>query len=621
MLKPAVWTILILLASPAWAQIGGFSIPGQAPDINEQPTAQVPDEPVDPVDVSTAWSAGGAAPGQTVNLAVVLDVAERWKVNANPAAPGFIATEVRVTEAPSTVQFSTPIFPEPHRIPFDLGDGEQSIPVYDGQVVIYLPMAVAGNAEPGTVRFSIDVTYQACETDGVCLFPVTRSLELELPIVADRSAIEPRNAELFAGLAEARSLLTIPLFGFDFEIDPRITWLLLLIAAAGGALLNFTPCVLPLIPIKIMSLSQAAGNRARCLMLGLTMSAGVVTFWLMLGVVIAFVAGFTAANQLFQYPWFTIGIGLLIAVMGVAMGGLLSMQLPQWIYRINPRHDTWHGSLGFGIMAAVLSTPCTAPFMGAAAGWAATQTPWITMSTFTAIGVGMALPYALLSAFPQLVERMPRTGPASELIKQVMGLAILAAAAYFVGTGVSGLLASPPDPPSRAYWWVVGLFIAAAGAWLAWRTMRITPRLGRRIGFGGLGVVMILAGALLGFGFTASSPINWVYYTPQRLAEAQAQGKVVVLEFTAEWCLNCHTLEQAVLHRPQVVRLLNADDVAPIKIDLTGNNAPGNAKLTEVGRRTIPLLIVYDRQGTEVFRSDAYTQTQVIQAVQAARQG
>jgi thiol:disulfide interchange protein DsbD len=347
----------------------------------------------------------------------------------------------------------------------------------------------------------------------------------------------------------------------------------------------------------------------------------VVAFWLALGGVIAFVAGFTAANQLFQYPWFTIGIGLVIAVMGVAMGGLLSMQLPQWVYRINPRHDTWHGSFGFGIMAAVLSTPCTAPFMGAAAGWAATQTPLITMSTFTAIGVGMALPYALLSAFPQLVERMPRTGPASELIKQVMGLLILGAAAYFVGTGVSGLLASPPDPPSRAYWWVVGLFIAVAGGWLAWRTIRITPRIGRRLGFGGLGVAMILAGVLLAVAFTARSPINWVYYTPERLDQAQSEGKVVVLEFTAEWCLNCHTLEQAVLHRPQVVELFNADDVIPIKIDLTGNNPSGNAKLTEVGRRTIPLLIIYDRQGEEVFRSDAYTQAQVIQAVQTARGG
>jgi len=257
--------------------------------------------------------------------------------------------------------------------------------------------------------------------------------------------------------------------------------------------------------------------------------------------------------------------------------------------------------------------------MGAAAAWSVTQTPVITLSTFGAIGMGMALPYLLLSAFPALVNRMPRAGPASELIKQVMGLLMLGAGAYFLGTGIAALLARPPDPPTQAYWWGVSLFVAMAGGWLAWRTFQITSRARRRVLFGATGAFLVLAAALMGVRFTKGSPIHWIYYTPERLAEAQRSGKLVVLEFTAAWCLNCLALERGVLHQPKVVQLLNSTDVAPIKVDITGKNPQGNQKLVEVGRRPIPYLIVYSPSGQEVFSSDAYTVDQLVRAIEEAR--
>src|SRR5262249_12050052 len=106
------------------------------------------------------------------------------------------------------------------------------------------------------------------------------------------------------------------------------------------------------------------------------------------------------------------------------------------------------------------------------------------------------------------------------------------------------------------------------------------------------------------------------YFTPERFAAARSQDKVLVLEFTAAWCLNCHALEQAVLDDPRVVKLLNSTNVVPVKVDLTGNNPAGNRKLIESGRRTIPYLVIYSAAGSEVFASDAYTVEQVVGAIQ-----
>jgi len=386
-------------------------------------------------------------------------------------------------------------------------------------------------------------------------------------------------------------------------------------------LLNFTPCVLPLIPIKIISLSHVAQDRRRCFLLGLAMFLGVLIFWLALGALIALVSDFSATNQLFHYPVFTILVGLFIGIMATGIFGFFNVRLPNFIYMINPEQDTLQGSFGLGILAAILSTPCTAPFMGAAAAWAATQPPATTIATFAAIGAGMALPYLVLSAKPAWVEKMPKTGPASILIKQVMGLFMLAAAAYFVGVGMAALFADPPNPTTRIYWWPVMFFCIAAGGWLAYRTFQITAKVKLKTFYAGIGVMIMALSAWGAVQLTDQGQVDWVYYTPERFSKASSENKVIVMVFTAEWCLNCKVLEQGVFKDPKIVDLFAKDQLVTMKVDITGKNPAGKAKLKEVGTLTIPLLVVFSPAGKQVFKSDFYTADQVYEAVTIALKG
>ena len=585
----------------------------------------------DVVRLNSAWSVDRARPGEQVALAIIVDIKDGFHINADAIQVKPFEdfkpypTSVKVMSASEGVTIETARFPPAKPIKVDYASG--ALMSFEGRAIIYLLMKLDEQIKPGSIGLEIKVEYQAC-SDRYCLFPEKKVLKETLSVVESGMATSKINQELFAdletgALIPASGTVNFGVFGWEFSINTSsgLGWLVLLLTAAfGGFLLNLTPCVLPLIPIKIISLSHAAQDRKRCFFLGLTMSMGVLAFWICIGILIALVSDFTATNQLFQYPLFTILVGVIIGIMALGMFGFFSMRLPQFIYMINPEQDSAHGSFALGILAAVLSTPCTAPFMGAAAAWAATQTPLTTLTTFAAIGGGMALPYLILAAAPDLVNRMPKAGPSSVLIKQVMGFFMFAAAAYFLGVGISALLSTPPNPPSKFYWWPVMGLVAVGGTWMAYRTLRIATQKILKTVFVCLGIILIALPIWGAVRLSGQGPIDWVYYTPERFDEAQKQRKIVVMDFTAEWCLNCKALEEGVLHDHKITDLLAHEDIVPMKVDITGSNPAGKAKLKEVGSLTVPLIVVFGSDGRPIFKSDFYTADQILKAVERARE-
>ena len=585
----------------------------------------------DVVSAWAAWPVTAASPGEKLVLAVVLDIDPGYHITADAAqiipTPEFkpYPTTVTVPNLPDGLVIEPPIYPPAHAAAVEFTS--KPLMVFNQRAIVYLPATVSAQTLLEEIRLTVVVNYQACDVR-VCLLPREIEVPVILPLYPSGEGAKSVNQNLFIDYHTSTTTGPIEetvgfsVFGLNFTISAAGAWgltLLLITAGLGGILLNFTPCVLPMIPIKIISLSNACSNRTRCFALGSFMSLGVLFFWLALGTAISAVSEFTATNQLFQYPAFTITVGLVIAFMAVGMCSPFSLRLPNFVYRMNPEQNTLPGSFGIGILTAILSTPCTAPFMGAAAAWATSQHPLTTLAVFAAIGIGMAIPYLILSGLPELVGKIPHTGPTSEIIKQVMGIFMFAAAAYFIGSGISALRMTPLAAPGKNYWWIVTGFVASGGLWLAYRTMRVVSGRMARTFFAVVGILIAVGSIYGGARLTDTGPIDWVYYTPESFQEALDENRIVVLIFTAEWCLNCKALEQSVLHSDSIARLLAEEDIVPIKVDITGRNESGRAKLQELGQLTIPLMVIFSSSGRELLKSDYYTAEQIIETINQAR--
>lgn len=374
----------------------------------------------------------------------------------------------------------------------------------------------------------------------------------------------------------------------------------LLFAFIGGLLLNLMPCVFPVLSLKILSAaSQGGENRRSVKAQGFAFGFGVVaTFVLLAGLLAAMRAGGAQLGWGFQLqsPYFVAFMASLFFAIGLNLMGVFEVGAS--LTRLGGRLDRPSGfgeSVASGVLATAIATPCTAPFMGAALGFALTRSTLETLLVFGVLGLGMALPYVVLSLAPGLLERIPRPGPWMETMKNILAFPMFATVIWLIWvfgqqTGMGG-----------AANLLTALLLLSAAGWMVGKWHRTDLRSGRVAR--AVSVVLLILGA----GFVArgtggepalSAAEGWQTFSQAAVDATLAQGQPVFVNFTAAWCLTCQVNERMVLSSDTVQEAFRERNVALFKADWTRQDPEITAALESFGRSGVPLYVLYSGKRT-----------------------
>jgi thiol:disulfide interchange protein DsbD len=359
-------------------------------------------------------------------------------------------------------------------------------------------------------------------------------------------------------------------------------------AFLGGIILNLMPCVFPVLFIKGLGLLQSRDlQRADARKHGAVYTLGIlVSFWAIVAVLVVLRAGGQAFGWGFQFqsPTFVAVITLLLFFFGLSLAGMFEFGLSLTSAGGSlAQKQGYSGSFFTGMLATVVATPCTAPFMGAAIGFALSQSVFVTFVIFTALALGLALPYVLLTFFPAWMKILPRPGAWMEVLKQAASVPIFGTVIWLLW--LYAKLASV----DLLVWLMAGLLLVAVGGWMLHRWVR--SRAGTFVAV--LTIVLALLVPVYGQHLAASQKDPWQPWTSTAVATAQQQGKPVFVDFTAAWCLSCQVNEKAVLQSRAVQDAMDQAHVVRLRADWTHYDGDITAALSQLGRSGVPTYVVY----------------------------
>jgi len=408
-----------------------------------------------------------------------------------------------------------------------------------------------------------------------------KAVEIAMPVVAALPAIA---APVGAPAGEAGASLALAL----------------VFALAGGLLLNLMPCVFPVLGIKVMGFVRHAHGDARALwMQGVVFSAGVlVSFLALAGLLLALRAGGAELGWGFQLqsPVFVTLLAALFFLMALNLFGVFEWGgFAQSLTSNLSASGRYADAFLAGVLATVVATPCTAPFMGAAVGFTLAQPAPVSLAVFAMLGVGMALPVLALSFFPNALKKLPKPGPWMETFKQVMAFPLFATVVWLAW--VLGAQAGNDAVISL----LAGLLVLGIGAWIygRWARSEGFARFVFAAAFAAAGLWLAWPGAEAAPEKAGTAPapkageIAWQAWSPEKLAELRAAGTPVFVDFTAAWCVTCQVNKRVALNREEVVKALAGRGVVALKADWTNHDPRITAALAELGRNALPVYALY----------------------------
>jgi thiol:disulfide interchange protein len=416
-----------------------------------------------------------------------------------------------------------------------------------------------------------------------------------------------------AATAPARGIFTFLLFGF-----------------LGGIILNLMPCVLPVISLKIFGFIQQAGQSwQKIFRSGIAFTLGIFAWFIALAILLIALKGagrdVTWGGFQFTNPYFVLALSVIVLVFALNLFGVFEISLPQSVTRnllsTSERKDLL-GSFFQGVFATVLATPCTAPFLGTALGFAFTQSAAVILAMFIAIAAGMSAPYLLLSAQPAWLRFLPRPGPWMLHLKQFMGFLLFATLLFllYVLGAQRGL--------EGAIWASCFLLVISVACWMKGAFVVPTASAVKRIVVLVLMVLLVIGSGVYFIGdkfqtakvASADSQIrgDWQPFTPERLQAELEQRRTVFVDFTAAWCLTCKFNEANVLDAQDVREAFQRHGIVKLKADWTNGDPVITKLLQQFGRPGVPLYVLYPAKNEEpIVFPELLTKSMVLDKLEA----
>jgi thiol:disulfide interchange protein DsbD len=523
---------------------------------------------------------------------------------------------------------------EPDFLPFlhdELAMGRTSLLPEEQEVTLRVPLALFERGKAPSIFRGL-LVYRSADGErvgGVVDVPLGESFVAGLPVEGETADQSGSVLDREFSIANA-----------DGGGEPL--YMYVLFALIGGLLLNIMPCVLPVIGLKVFGLVRMGGeNPAAVRRLGFFFSLGILASFLVLALLVIVLK--TAGTQVgwgfqFQEPLFVIVMSVVVFAFGLSLFGVYEIRLPGAAVSgvsdaVSRAGGGASGSFWEGVFATILATPCTAPILGTALGFAFAQPGWIILLIFTAVAIGMALPYLVLTSRPAWMKLMPRPGEWMVTAKQFMGFlmmgtllwllyvlgkqlgmeAVVWTSAFLLMIGVAcwliGRFATLSASRARhALVWIASALVVAAGYWLF-----LQPVMDAKDA--------LFAGPSAEVSAADAGHIRWEPFTVEGLDRHLADGKGVFIDFTAEWCLTCKVNEKTVLADADVVTRLTSSGLVPIKADWTSRNPDITRLLAKFGRSGVPLYVVFPpgKPSEPLILPEVITPGIVIEAIEKSR--
>lgn len=545
------------------------------------------------VGVTTQAEREVAKAGTTVQAVVKMDIDDTWHINSNRPTLEWLIGTVLSLDLPDYLTLTDIQYPEYKEYEFSFASG-LPLHVYEGLAPIFLTFEIAEDAPAGLTDVAGSLRVQACD-DMTCLAPSNIPVSLAFAVTFDEEEVTQARENLFEGYVPGSGdFVTFDQAGEVNQIaslidDSGLLWTFVVIFFIGLAL-NLTPCVYPMISVTVSIFGgQTDTNITRVFFKALTYVLGIATMYSVLGVMAALSGGLFGG--ILQSPFVLAGIGILLLALALSMFGLYEIQMPYWLTsKLGGQNAS--GFIGVyisGLVVGVFAAPCIGPPIIALLAFVGSKgDPVFGFWSFFILSMGLGFPYLILGTFSGLLQKLPKSGVWMVWVKKVFGIVLIGVGGFYLG-----LAFFPKFTP-----WVIAITLLVGGLYLGFLERSGKDKLGFRLTKYTVGIAGLVAGVMMVINLQKEGVV-WQMYSAEKFETALNEGRPIVMDFYADWCIPCLELERVTFVDPDVIREL--DDFVRLKVDLTNFDSEESEELRrQFNIIGVPTIVFIDVSGQEV---------------------